>query len=264
MSFQNRVLVTGASKGIGREIAVHLGAQGWSVAIHYGSDKDGASECAAALGRAHSGTYQADLSVTLEAKELFERVEEQGELYAVVNNAGVYLPLSFTTADEESFEADWRKTLAINLEAPLYICRSAVRAFGERGGGKIVNVASRVGFKGEAGASLYAASKAALINLTRSLAVEFPNVGIFGIAPGWVDTAMVRDGMAERAEAVLATLPLGRMASGTGLCKRCGLPAIRISGLSKRPSHRHQRGKLLSLDSRGEAQVQVLAVYGEG
>ncbi len=76
-------------------------------------------------------------------------------------------------------------------------------------------MASRVGFKSEPGASLYAASKAALINLTRSLAAELApkNIGTFGIAPGWVDTAMARDGMDDRLASIVATIPLGRMAT---------------------------------------------------
>ena len=80
---------------------------------------------------------------------------------------------------------------------------------------KILNVASRVGFKGESGAALYAASKAGVISLTRSLSVELApkNVQIFGIAPGWVNTAMARDGMEDRLPAILETIPMGRMAS---------------------------------------------------
>ncbi|MES1227358.1 MAG: SDR family oxidoreductase, partial [Armatimonadota bacterium] len=83
------------------------------------------------------------------------------------------------------------------------------------GGGKVVNVASRVGHRGEAGAAGYSASKAALINLTRALAVEHAKLNIqhFAIAPGWVDTSMAREGMGERLADILATIPLGRMAS---------------------------------------------------
>jgi 3-oxoacyl-[acyl-carrier protein] reductase len=92
---------------------------------------------------------------------------------------------------------------------------SAITSFQAQGGGKILNVASRVGFRGEANASMYAASKAAIINLTRSLAVEYANTGIelFGIAPGWVATSMSRDGMEDRLPEILSTIPMGRMAS---------------------------------------------------
>ena len=78
----------------------------------------------------------------------------------------------------------------------------------------MLNVASRVGFRGEGGAALYAASKAALINLTRSLAVELApkNIQLFAIAPGWVETAMARDGMDNRLAEILSSIPLNRMA----------------------------------------------------
>ena len=91
----------------------------------------------------------------------------------------------------------------------------ALEDFRKRGSGKILNVASRVGFRGEANAAFYAASKAALINLTRSLAVEYAATGIqfFGLAPGWVDTSMARDGMEDRLPEILATIPMGRMGS---------------------------------------------------
>jgi 3-oxoacyl-[acyl-carrier protein] reductase len=162
-----------------------------------------------------SGLYAADLSDPSNAKGLLERVVADGPLDALVNNAGVYLPIDFTTAGDASFEANYQRTMAINFESPVRLMREAVKHFTSTGGGKILNVASRVGFRGEAGASIYAASKAGLINMTRSLAVELApkNILLFGIAPGWVDTAMARDGMDQALEAILETIPLRRMAS---------------------------------------------------
>jgi len=93
---------------------------------------------------------------------------------------------------------------------------AACRHFVEKGiGGKVLNVTSRVGFRGEGGAALYAASKAALINVTRSLAVELApkKISLFGIAPGWVDTAMAREGMNEKLGTILEGIPLNRMAT---------------------------------------------------
>jgi 3-oxoacyl-[acyl-carrier protein] reductase len=97
--------------------------------------------------------------------------------------------------------------------APLALTRRACQHFQD--GGRVVQVASRVGLKGEAGAALYSASKAALLNLVKALAVEHAGQGIrhFAIAPGWVDTAMARDGMDNRLPEILAGIPLGRMAS---------------------------------------------------
>ncbi len=210
-----RVLVTGSSRGIGREIAKRLAADGWTVALHYSAASQAAEELRDELGEQCLGCYQLDLSQPTRAPELLEMALADGTVEALVNNAGIYQPIDFLTASDEAFAANWQQTLKVNFESPLYLARAACRHFASQGGGKILNVASRVGFRGEARASTYAASKAALINLTRSLAVELAkqNIGVFGIAPGWVDTAMARDGMDDRLDEILSTLPLGRMAS---------------------------------------------------
>lgn len=207
-----RVLITGSSRGIGKEIARELAAQGWQVAIHGAVESDALVETQREL---RSQAYAWDLSVPDRAPDFLNRVLADGPLDALVNNAGIYMPLDFATAGDAAFIANWHRTFAVNFETPVALMRAAVKHFQSRGAGKILNVASRVGFRGEPGAALYAASKAALINITRSLSVELAplNIGVFGIAPGWVDTAMAREGMTERLEDILKTIPLGRMAS---------------------------------------------------
>jgi len=212
---QKRVLVTGSSRGIGRAIALRLAQAGWSVAIHYTANEAEALETERELGASASGVYRADLSLPANAASLWHEVASDGEIHALVNNAGVYVPLDFLGSEDAEFNTNHERTFNVNWASPLALTRAAGQHFGPRGGGKILNVASRVGFKGEGGAALYAASKAALIVLTRSLAVELApqNIGLFGIAPGWVDTAMARDGMDDRLSQILPTIPLGRMAS---------------------------------------------------
>lgn len=212
---RGRVLVTGSSRGIGRAIARGLAADGWNVAIHAVHAKAEADALAAELGPQASGVYLADLSEPGSAQALFEQVEGDGPLQALVNNAGIYHPISWLDATDAEFEENYGRTFAVNFDAPLRLCRLSSRAFAARGGGKILNVASRVGFRGEAGAALYSASKAALINITRALAVELApkNVRLFGIAPGWVETAMAREGMDNRLAQILKDIPLGRMAT---------------------------------------------------
>lgn len=210
-----RVLVTGSSRGIGRAIALKLAEAGWSVAIHGTEVGTELSHTRDALGDACSGVYVADLSHPASAEAIIDRALDSGGLHALVNNAGVYIPSKFAEASDSEFEECYRRTFNINFESPLRLTRRVVRYFEGQGGGKVLNVASRVGFRGEPGAALYAASKAALINLTRSLAVELApkSIGMFGIAPGWVETAMARDGMDQRLPSILETIPLGRMAS---------------------------------------------------
>lgn len=210
-----RVLVTGASRGIGRAIALQLATDGWTVAIH--GSKIGAEleKTRDLLGSAASGAYAADLAHPASADAVINRALDSGPLHAFVNNAGVYHPLNFLESSDSEFDTNLQRTMAINFESPIRLIRRMAKYFEGQGGGKILNVASRVGFRGEAGASVYSASKAALINITRALAVELApkNIGLFGIAPGWVDTAMVRDGMEDRLPAILETIPLGRMAT---------------------------------------------------
>jgi 3-oxoacyl-[acyl-carrier protein] reductase len=210
---QGRILVTGSSRGIGKAIALRLAQDGWNIAVHYSGHKDDAEKVMRQLGKRASGLYSADLVDTNEAKSLFAAVIKDGPINGLVNNAGVYLPLNFSGSGDAAFEANWHKTFAINFDSPIVLIRAAVKHFQHNGGGKILNVCSRVGFKGEGGAALYAASKAALINITRSLAVELAprNIRLFGIAPGWVDTSMAREGMIQKESEILAGIPLGRM-----------------------------------------------------
>ncbi len=192
-----------------------MAADGWSVALHYVNHPDEAKAVQQTLGDRASGLYQADLSDPSRAGLLIQAVLKDGPIHALVNNAGIYMPVDFIGSGDAAFEANAHKTFSINFDSPVALMRAACRHFAVHGGGKILNVASRVGFKGEGGAAIYAASKAALISLTRSLAVELApkKIGLFGIAPGWVDTAMARDGMDERLNDILETIPLGRMAS---------------------------------------------------
>lgn len=210
-----RVLVTGSSRGIGRAIAQRLAADGWSIAVHYNEHRKDAEQTHQLLGDHAAGLYGANLSDVRHARGLIERVQQDGPLNALVNNAGIYLTMDFTAASETVFETAFRRCMAVNFESPAWLIREVCRTFEQTGGGKVVNVCSRVGHRGEPGAAFYSASKAALLNLTRALAVEHAkkNIQHFAIAPGWVETAMAREGMGERLPEILAGIPLGRMAT---------------------------------------------------
>ncbi len=204
------VLITGSSRGIGAAIAARLVGAGWRVILH--SNRTDLSDQAKELGSGCLGWVNGDLESPAETAEIWRRAKAIGEISALVNNAGIYIPCAFTSPESEDVQ---RQIFRVNFEAPVELMRAAVSEFERKGSGKVLNVASRVGFRGEAGAAMYAASKAALINLTRSLAVEYAGRGIefMGIAPGWVDTSMSRDGMEDRLPEILAGIPAGRMAS---------------------------------------------------
>lgn len=204
-----RVLVTGASRGIGRAIAERLAREGWTPLIHFHQRADEAQEVAAVSGgKVCDRGY--NLALLEDCEQLWEWALSGGPVDALVNNAGIYRAMPFDHPDDEQFVQNTQSHFWTNFRAPLMLTRWFVQ---QGRPGAIVNVASRVGFKGEAGAFAYAASKAALINLTRSLAVELAPKGLrlFGIAPGWVETAMARPGMEDRGEEILAGIPLGRV-----------------------------------------------------
>ncbi|NWG71794.1 MAG: SDR family oxidoreductase, partial [Parvularculaceae bacterium] len=133
-------------------------------------------------------------------------------LDAVVNNAGVYR--ASPIAGGPGWEAGWEETLAVNLRAPADICRAAIAHFREFGGGRIVNVASRAGLRGDGlDYAAYAASKGGLIALTRTYAraLSGENILCYALAPGWVETRMAPEDVEARRKAV-ADIPLGRVA----------------------------------------------------
>lgn len=161
--------------------------------------------------------FGTDLSREEDARKLWDWATRDGEVKVLVNNAGIYKPLPFTVEDEGEFFANWSLHYETNFLSTLRLTRWFVRHRLQQAdsSGRMVVVSSRVGFKGEAGASAYAASKSAQINLVRSLAVELAPFGIrvYGVAPGWVDTAMARPGMKKRLPEILSGIPLGRVAT---------------------------------------------------
>lgn len=208
------VFVTGGSRGIGRATALRLKDDGWRVAIHYGTNHAAAEEVKQLLGDAWAGSYACDLYDPAAARAMMQQVLSDLPVQALVNNAGIYTKVSFLEADAASLQGVYETTMRVNFYSPLAMIHEAVAYFAKQGGGRIVNVASRVGHRGEANASAYSVSKAALLNLTRALAVEHAKLNIrhMAIAPGWVETAMAREGMETRLPQILADIPLGRMA----------------------------------------------------
>ncbi len=213
LSFEGRnVLVTGGSRGIGRAVSVLFGRLGARVAVAYARNEAAAAATASEV-RGCGGTavtLRADLGVAGEAERLVARAEEElGPLQVVVLNHGVWKRAPI----ESMSSAEWDETLRVNLASVREACAEAARRMLPRGAGVLVLVASTAGQRGEPFYSHYAASKGAIIALTKSLASELGARGIRVncVAPGWVETDMTREALASSAgEAVRNAVPLGR------------------------------------------------------
>jgi 3-oxoacyl-[acyl-carrier protein] reductase len=196
-------LVTGASRGIGRAIAIELGRAGASVVVGYRSGKD---EAEAIAGELDGRAVHADVADPDGAREL---VEEAGDLDILVNNAGLTRDGLLARMSDE----DWRTVIETNLSSVFYTCRAASRGMMRRRGGAIVNVSSIVGVHGNWGQTNYAASKAGIIGFTKSLARELGsrNVRANVVAPGYVKTRLTDALPEEATQAMLSNTPLGRL-----------------------------------------------------
>lgn len=219
MTLQNQIiLVTGATGAIGQAICQSLAAEGAQVVIHYGRNKAAAEMLLARIGgRGHC--LSADLSQPAAATALFdEAVRVAGPITGLVNNAGIRSEVA-VTADLAVWQAVWERELRINFLAAVDLTRAAILHFRQQGGGRIVNMASRAGQRGYASnAMAYGASKAALINLTKSVAQSHghENITAVALAPGWVRTEMAEAFIAQHGEAAaLSGIPIGRMADPT-------------------------------------------------
>jgi 3-oxoacyl-[acyl-carrier protein] reductase len=197
-------LVTGASKGIGAAIARALAADGWLVAVNYRSDEDGAKATVAAIeeqgGRA--AAIHGDV-VDTDPGDLFAAAEERlGPVLALVNNAGVRADNLAIQIDDD----DWDKVLETNLSAAFRLTKRAIRPMLKARYGRIVNIASVVGPRANAGQANYAAAKAGLIGMTKTVAHEVARRGITvnAVAPGFIETDMTKDLAADVAQVVPA------------------------------------------------------------
>lgn len=207
-------LVTGASRGIGKAIALALGAAGARVAVHGFSNAASAEEVARLAGN-ESEPFIADLSAEDAPDVLFDRVLQRfGRLDVLVNNAGVALEMPISLSREDWGER-WRKTMNVNARASEWLARRAVQHFREHGGGRMVHIASRAAFRGDTQDYItYAASKGAIVAMSRSVARAFgkDNICSFVIAPGWVRTDMATGHLDRAGEAaVVEELALPRL-----------------------------------------------------
>ncbi len=213
-------IVTGSAVGVGRATVLELAKRGANVVVNYSRSEEEAKETLAqaqALG-AKALLVRADVSDDAQVRSMVERtVKEFGALHVLVNNAATTHFVQF--ADLEGMKAEyWDRILDVNLKGPFFCSRAAAPHMKAAGEGAIVNVASVAGIRSIGSSIAYAASKAGLLNLTVSLArVLAPEVRVNSVAPGFIDTRWLREGLGPIYEpakkATAEQTPLGRVAT---------------------------------------------------
>ncbi|MEB3348426.1 MAG: 3-oxoacyl-[acyl-carrier-protein] reductase [Cyanobacteriota bacterium] len=232
-------LVTGASRGIGRAVALQLAAAGAEVVVNYASSPDAAAEVVAAIEAAGgcAWSHRADVADEEQVEAMVKAVlERAGRLDVLVNNAGITrdgLLMRMKTAD-------WQSVLNLNLTGVFLCTRAVSRPMLKARSGRIINITSVVALMGNPGQANYSAAKAGVIGLTRSTAAEFASRGVTvnAVAPGFIATDMTRD---LNAEGILAAIPLGRMGQPEEVAS-----AVRF--LAADPAGAYMTGQVLQVD----------------
>lgn len=210
------VLVTGASGGIGAAIVEEVARQGGFPLIHYGANRRAAEALLERIG-GRGALVQADLFSLQGPRALWEGcLQRVSRVDAVVHNAGIRTEISLES-DWNDWHAAWSREFQINVQAAADLNRLAIEHFSRHGAGRIISMASRAAQRGYSADALpYGVTKAALINMTKSIALSFGDRGIVAvcIAPGWVRTAMAEDFIAKHGEqAAVEGIPIGDIAS---------------------------------------------------
>ncbi len=201
-------IVTGASRGIGKAIAIFLAKEGAEVIINYSSSLENANKVVSEINSFGGKAYplQADISNEASVNELIKMVlDKNKKIDVLVNNAGITKDGLLMRMKTD----DWQKVLDLNLSGVFYCTRAVSRQMLKQKKGRIINITSVVGLMGNPGQANYSAAKAGVIGLTQSAAKEFASRGITvnAVAPGFISTDMTKD---LNSEAILSAIPLGR------------------------------------------------------
>lgn len=224
MRLKGRVaVVTGGSSGIGRAIALAVAEEGADVAINFlNFQRNEASAQAVAQAIERKGgtaeTFQADVSDPAQVLQMRDAILQRFERVDIlVNNAGIHRDKSFINMDYET----WKAVVSVDLDGAFHCTKAFVVAMKARGYGRIINISSVVGQTGNFGQANYAAAKAALLGLTKTLAKEFAAKGVTvnAVAPGFIETEMVAGTPDEVKEKVLAQIPMHRFGKPEDVAK---------------------------------------------
>jgi 3-oxoacyl-[acyl-carrier protein] reductase len=205
------ILITGASRGIGRATAQMAAKAGAMVAINYRQAKAEAKSLVAEITKSggKAAAFQADVGTYQDVEKMVDAILKHfGQIDILVNNAGIWTYGAIDTMTEEV----WDETMDANLKSIYNCCRLVVPHMKARRTGKIINIASTAGQRGEAFHSHYAASKGAIISFTKSLAPELApfNILVNCVAPGWVATDMSNEALADEGDNITRIIPLRR------------------------------------------------------
>ena len=208
------ILITGASRGIGAEAARRLAAAGARVAINYSRSEAEALAIAAEIGEEHAFAVSADVSDAEEVRAMIDAVEKRwGRLDVLVNNAATFEMNPFDGESYEHWQQAWQRTFALNVFGAANAAFLAMRVMRKHGGGKVINIASRAAYRGETEFADYGASKAALVNLTISIArgCAKDNITSTCIAPGFIETEMAKSELEKHHDEIVNQIPLRRV-----------------------------------------------------
>lgn len=232
-------LVTGASRGIGKAIALALAGEGAAVAVNYASSADAANavvnEIVEAGGKAIAvGANVGDVDAVT---QMFATVMDAwGRIDVVVNNAGITRDTLMLRMKPQ----DWQAVIDLNLSGVFWCVKAATKIMMKQRSGRIINITSVVGISGNAGQANYSAAKAGVIGLTKTAARELAarNITVNAVAPGFIETSMTAD---LNAEPILAQIPLGRMGKPDEI-------AGAVKFLAADPAAAYITGQVLNVD----------------
>lgn len=211
-NIEKTALVTGASRGIGRAIALALASKGFAVALNYAGSHDAAEAVKKKIEDAggKAFTVQGDVSKSEDVDRIFKTVKDEfGGLDVLVNNAGINRDALLIRMKE----SNWDDVIATDLKSDFLTTKAAAAMMMRKRKGSIINISSVVGIMGNIGQANYAAAKAGVIGLTKACAKEMAarNIRVNAVAPGFIETAMT-DGIPEKIrEGMIASIPMGRM-----------------------------------------------------
>ncbi|MCZ4296615.1 acetoacetyl-CoA reductase [Henriciella marina] len=210
-------LVTGGTRGIGRAISERLKADGFAVAANFTGNVDAARQCEEELG---IKCYKFDVASFESTQEGLKQIEsELGPVDVVVNNAGITRDAPFHKMTLEQ----WNEVISVDLTSAFNVTRQVWDGMRERNWGRIINISSINGQKGQFGQANYSAAKAGLIGFTKALAQEGAKKGITVnvVAPGYIDTDMVRAVPEKVLESIIGTIPVGRLGKAEEIASMC-------------------------------------------